>query len=321
MAVPTGTFTQYASIGNREDLQDIVYDISPMDTPFMSNIGRGTANAVFHEWQTDSLDSSSADNAVLEGDDATTNTATATVRFGNRCQIMDKVARVTGTLRAIDTAGRRDELSYQISKRSRELKRDIEAALLSNNAAVTGSAATARKLAGAGTWLWDNNVEKGNAATTPTVTSGAPGTAPTAGTAGTFTEANLKSVLQACWTDGGDPTVVMCGIHNKALASAFSGVATLYRDTQPAAPATIIGAADVYVSDVGTHQIVANRFQPAGTVYAFDMEYWEAAYLRPIQTQELAKTGDSDRTQILCEVTLCAKEPKSSGKVYTTTTS
>ena len=168
MAVPTGTFTGYSAEGEREDLADIIYDISPMDTPFMSNIARDSCSAVFCEWQTDSLDSATASNAVLEGDDASTNTAVATVRFGNYTQIMDKVARVSGTLRAVDTAGRRDEFSYQIAKRGRELKRDIESAFLSNNAAVAGSAATARKLAGAGTWLWDNNVEQGATATTPT---------------------------------------------------------------------------------------------------------------------------------------------------------
>lgn len=321
MAAPTGTFQTFQAIGVREDLQDDIYDISPMDTPFMSNIGRGSASAVFHEWQTDVLDTASADNATIEGDDATTNTATPSVRLGNYTQIMDKVVRVTHTMRAVDTAGRRDELSYQQSKRGRELKRDIESSFLSNNAATSGAAAAARKLAGAGAWLWTNQVQQGASATTPTVTSGAPTTAPTAGTTATFTEANLKTLLASIWDAGGDPTVVMVGSHNKQLASSFSGIATLYRDSQGMQPATIVGAADAYVSNFGQLQIVANRFQPAGTAYAFDMEYWEAAYLEPIQSTPLAKTGHSDQTLLYCEVTLCAKNPDSSGKVYTTTTS
>lgn len=284
----------------------------------MSNISRGKADAVFVEWQTDGLDSASADNAALEGDDATTNTATPTVRHGNYTQIMDKVPRVSGTLRAVNTAGRRDEFSYQVAKRGRELKRDIETAFLSNNAATAGSASTARKLAGVGTWLWDNNVEIGASATTPTVTSGAPLTAPTAGTAGTFTEDRLKTVLEAIWNDGGDPDVVLMDSTDKKLASSFAGIATLYRDTQPKAPAVVIGAADVYVSDWGQVQFVADRFTAANNVYVLDLEYWEAAYLRPIQQMALAKTGDSDRAQLITEVTLCAKEPKANGKVYTT---
>lgn len=321
MTVPTGTFQGYQAIGEREDLADVVYDISPMDTPFMSNAKRGSASAVFHEWQTDSLDSASSTNKAIEGDDAATNTAAPTVRLGNYTQISQKTARVSGTLRAVNTAGRRDEMSYQISKRAKELKRDIESACLGLQAATAGSASVARATAGVAAWLWTNQRQKGASATTPTVTSGAPTTAPTAGTAATFTEADLKAVIKSCWDAGGDPTVVMLGSFNKQLASAFSGIATQYRDNPQAGPATIIGSADVYVSDFGQHQIVANRFTPAANVYVLDMEYWEIAYLRPIKQNPLAKTGDSDQVQILTEYTLGALSPDSSGKVYTTTTS
>jgi len=321
-SVPGGTFTGYAAIGEREDLQDIIYDISPMDTPFMSNAGRGRASAVFHEWQTDELAAASASNAQLEGDDYNADTATPTVRLGNYTQISAKAPRVTGTLRAVNTAGRRDELSYQIAKRGRELKRDIESALLGVQPADDGSAATARALAGVGRWLWDNQVRKDATATTPAVTSGAPTTTITPGTTGTFVEDDLKSIVKQCWDNGGNPTVVMTGSFNKQVASAFSGIGSLYRDVQPSAlmPGTIMGAADIYVSDFGQHQIVANRFMPANNVYALDMEYFEVAYLRPIQQEDLAKTGDSDRKLLIAEYTLCAKEPKSSGKIYTTTT-
>jgi len=321
MAVPTGTFQTYAAIGIREDLTDRIMDISPMDTPLVSNVARVRASNTFHEWQTDSLAAASADNAALDGDDPATNTASATVRYGNYTQLMDKVARVSSTQRAVNTAGREDELDYQVSKRMKELKRDLETACLSLNAATTGSAATARKLAGVASWLWDNNVEKGGAATTPTVTSGAPTTAPTAGTAGTFTEANLKTVLQATWTDGGDAQTIIMGIFNKAAASAFSGVATLYRDQQGDQPATIIGAADIYISDVGKHYMIADRFSPATNVYCLDLEYWKVAILQPFATEPLAKTGHSDQVMCSVEATLEAAAPSSSGKIYTTTTS
>lgn len=320
MAVPTGTFQGHSAIGQREDLADVIYDISPMDTPFMSNAARGSADATFHEWQTDVL-ATAAVNSQVEGDDADTDTATPTVRLGNYTNISRKTPRVSGTLRSVNTAGRRDELSYQTAKRGRELKRDIETALLGLQAASSGGAATARVTAGVAAFLWNNQRQKGASATTPTVTSGAPTTAPTAGTAGTFVEADLKNVISSCWDDGGDPTVVMTGSFNKQQASAFAGIATLYRDTQGNRPASILGAADTYVSDFGQHQIVANRFMPAANVYVLDMEYWEVAYLRPIQQEELAKTGDSDRRMLIAEFTLAALNPSSSGKIYTTTTS
>lgn len=321
MTAPTGTFQTFAAIGEREDLEDIIYDISPMDTPFMANTKRLRAKNVFHEWQTDALAAASSTNAQIEGDDAVTNTSIPTVRLGNYCQISTKVPRVTGTLRATDTAGRADEMDYQTAKSGREIKRDIESALLGLQAATAGSAASARALAGVACWLWTNNVALGASATTPPVTAGAPTTAPTAGTAATFSEQNLKDVLKECWDSGGDPNVVMVGSWNKTLASAFGGIATQYRDNPQKGPATIIGAADVYVSNFSTVQIVANRFTPAANVYALDMEYWGVAYLRPLQRESLAKTGDSDRAMILAEYTLASHAPGSSGKVYTTTTS
>lgn len=321
MAVPTGTFSRHTAVGARESLADLIYEISPTDTPFMTNVKRGKASSVFEEWQTDSLAAAVSTNAKIEGDDAATDTASPTARLGNYCQISTKVPRVSGTLRAVDTAGRRDELSYQIAKRGRELKRDIETALCKVEAASAGGAATARELAGVGSWLWTNNYETGASSTTPTVTSGAPTTDPTAGTALTFTEDMLKSVIKQCWDSGGDPTLVLCGSFNKQKASAFAGIATQYRDNQQTGPATIIAAADVYVSDFGQHQIVASRFSPATNVYVLDLEYWEVRFLRPIQTVELAKTGDSDQRMLVAEYTLAALQPDASGKVYTTTSS
>lgn len=323
MAVPSETFTTYGAVGEREDLTDIIYDISPMDTPFLSNVARETASGTLYEWQTDSL-AAAANNAQVEGDDGVTSTATATVRLANFTQISTKVPRVTGTLRAVATAGRADELAYQISKRGRELKRDMETALTGTQAASAGGAATARNLAGIGAWLATNQVQKGANATTPATTSGAPSTDPTAGTAATFVEADLKSVVKKCWDNGGDPGVIMCGSFNKQVASGFAGIGTQFRDVQPQgaiAPGSIVGAADIYISDFGQHQIVANRFMPAANVYALDMEYWCVAYLRPITTEDLGKTGDSDRRMLIAEYTLGSKNEAASGKIYTTTTS
>jgi hypothetical protein len=320
MATPTGSFRTYNAVGNREDLADMIYDISPTQTPFMSNVKRGKATATFHEWQTDVLATASATNANVEGNDAATDTATATVRLANYCQIADKVPRVTGTQDAVDKAGRRSELSYQIAKRGKELKRDIEMTLCGVQAAnVGGPATTARACAGVAAFLWDNQVDLGTTATTVTVTSGAPTTAPTAGTATAVTEANLKSAMAAAWTDGGEPNMVLCGAVDKQRISAFSGIATQYRDNPQAGPATIIGAADVYVSDFGTVNVVPTRFIGAGQIYVLDTSTWCVDYLRPIQQFNLAKTGDSEQRQILAEFTLKAESPSANAKIYTTT--
>lgn len=319
MTVPTGTFTRYELVGDREDLADAIYDISPTDTPFLTNAKRGKATSTFHEWQTDAL-ATAAVNAQVEGDDPGASTASPTKRLANYTMISWKVPRVTGTNRALNHAGAGDEYSYQIAKRTKELKRDMEVALTGTQAAAAGDAASARSTAGIAAWLYTNTVTSGTASTTVVVTSGAPTTAPTAGTASTFVEANLKSVLKKCWDAGGDPNVVMLGSFNKQSASAFAGIATQYRDNQQMGPAVIIGSADVYVSDFGQVAIVANRFSPASNVYALDMEYWSVDYLRPFQKTDLSKTGDSDRCMILAEYCLKADNPDASGKIYTTTT-
>ena len=321
MAVPTGTFKSYEAVGNREDLADIIYDVSPTQTPLMSNIKRGSCSSKFHEWQTDSLDAATASNKTLEGDDATTNTASATVRIANYTQLADKVARVSSSQEAIDKAGRKSEMSYQMMKRSKELKRDIETTICGSQAADGGSAATARACGGLGVFIWNNQTKTGDTQTTVTVTSGAPTTAPTAGTANTFTETHLKTTLQACWNDGGEPNMVLVGGHNKTIASAFSGIATQYRDNPQAGPATIIGAADVYVSDFGTVNIVPSRFTDLDTVYVIDTSTLELRYLQPISQEPLAKTGHSDRRMISAEFTLRVNSPEANGKIYSVTTS
>src|SRR5258705_1791751 len=163
MALPSQTFSTYAAIGNREDLSDVIFRIAPTDPPFMSAIEREKASAVNHEWQTQALASVDTANAVLEGDDATTDNVTATVRLGNICQISDKVARVTGTQQAVDHAGRDDELAYQEMLKGLELKRDMESILCGTNQAKNaGNTSTARVTASVLSWI-KTNTSKGTA--------------------------------------------------------------------------------------------------------------------------------------------------------------
>ncbi len=314
MALPSNTFTQFDAIGNREDLSDIIYDISPVETPFASGIKRVSASAVNHEWQTDSLAGATASNAALEGDDATGGAITPTTRLGNTCQIMDKVIVVSGTQRSVNPAGRADELSYQVAKKGRELKRDVEAAICGVNAKVTGSTATARLLGGVETWLATNLYAHGSTGTTP----GA-GAAVVDGTGLTATPALLKTaidtVISSAWEAGGDPSVIMVGASGKQQASKMTGIATLYRDNPANSQGQIIGGADSYVSDFGNHTIVPNRFMRPRTVLILDYMFFAIAELRPMHTIELAKTGDNDKRQLITELTLEVRNEASSGKV------
>jgi hypothetical protein len=310
MTVPSNTFKTYEAIGNREDLSDIIYNISPEETPFMSNAKKGTATSTYHEWQSDAF-TPAAGNANLEGDDTTAAATTPTIRYGNYTQILKESARVSDTQSSMNSAGRANEMSYQVALKSKKLKRDLEISLLGTQGAVAGSAGVARELAGFGTWCWQNAHETGavDTLTVATVTSGAPTTDVVKGTGEAFDEADLKAALALCWDEGGDPNMVLAGSVNKQLMSTFSGIATQYRDNVNAAPATIIGAADVYISDFGQVNIVASRDMEVDVVYVVDMNCVSVDYLRGFNVSELAKTGDSTIKQIVCEATLRVDSP------------
>ena len=303
------TYKTYESVGNREDLTDVIYNISPTDTPFMSSVGKTNATAVYHEWQTDSLADASTANAVVEGADASSATLAPTTRVGNRTQISQKTIQIAGTLESIDKAGRKSEKAYQLSKASAELKRDMEKILLSNQAAVTGDASTARKLGSLQAWLETNYVGAGTAGSDGT-------TARVSGTDAAFTETMLKNAVKSAYEQGGNPSVLMVTPTQKQVVSGFAGIAEQRYQAPSNAPTTIVGAADVYLSDFGTLSVVPNRFMSADgddngeVAFVLDPEYASIAYLRPFATNELAKTGDSEKTQLLVEYTLEVKNEK-----------
>lgn len=312
MAIQTNSFTRFDAIGVREDLANVIYNISPTETPFINNVGRGKVTNTLFEWQTDALASPSA-TAQIEGNDwASTNQAqTATVRLGNRTQIQSKVILTTGTLEAVNKAGRADEMAYLMAKGMKELKRDMEYSLLQNQGAVTGSTSAARQTAALLAFL-KTNVDKDAGGTNPTYSSGVPGVARTDGTVRTFTETILKSVLQKVWTSGGDPTMVMVGPVNKQRASGFSGVATKYKEVK-SGQAAIVGAADVYVGDFGEVSIVPNRFQREQDGFVLQPDMISVDYLRPFEQVELAKTGDAQKRMITVEYGLRVKNEAAQG--------
>jgi len=313
MAQPTNTFDTYDSVGEREDLSDVIYNISPTDTPFLSSAAKTSSTAVLHEWQTDALASASTSNAVIEGDEATLDAVTATTRLSNSCQIMDKTVVITGTQEAVDKAGRASELAYQIAKKAKELKRDMEAQITTNNAEVTGSATAAREMGSLGAWVATNDV-MGTSGTSGSVGN----TARTDGTQRAFTEDLLKSVIKSVWNEGGDPTMIMVGPFNKQKLSGFTGNSTRF---DAGADATLYTSVDVYASDFGQLQVVPNRFSRDRDCYVLDMNYWGIAFLRDFTMHELSKTGDSEKRQLLVEATLESRNEAASGLVADLTTS
>ena len=314
MAQPTNTFDTYDSVGEREDLSDVIYSISPTDTPFLSSAAKTKATAVLHEWQTDALASAVTTNAVIEGDEATLDASTATTRLSNSCQIMDKTVVITGTQESVDKAGRASELAYQIAKKAKELKRDMEANLTGSIAEVTGSATAARKMGTLGAWVITND----DKASDGTTGAGIGNTKRTDGTARAFTEASLKTVIKSVWNAGGDPSMIMVGPFNKQKLSGFTGNSTRF---DAGADATLYTSVDVYASDFGQLQVVPNRFSRDRDAYVLDMDYWGVAFLRDFSMHELAKTGDSEKRQLLVEATLESRNEGASGLVADLTTS
>jgi hypothetical protein len=308
------TYQTYTAIGQREDLSDVIYNSSPTDTPFMSSVGKTKATAVYHEWQTDSL-AAAALNVAVEGATASDATMSPTTRVGNRCQISQKTIKISNTLNAVDKAGRRSEKAYQLAKASAEIKRDMELTCLSNQVATNGNSSTARALGGLQAWL-STNYSGG--------TSGVAGsggtTARTNGTNRTFTEAMLQTVVKNVYTAGGNPKVLMVTPAGKQTVSSFAGIAAQRYMAPTNAPTTIIGAADVYLSDFGTLSVVPNRFMNStnsadDVAFVLDPDMAAIAYLRPFQTNELAVTGDNESTQLLAEFTLEVKNEAAHGIV------
>ena len=321
MAVIANTFETYQAKGIREDLSDLIADISPTATPFQSNIGSRSAENTYFEWQTDSLSAASA-TPVEEGSNLASYTAvTPTVRLGNYCQINMRDFIISGTEQKVTKAGRSSEVGYQAAKAAKELKRNVEKALLLNGVgAVVGATDTARVTAGFPGWL-KTNVSANGGGDGPVVKPSYTGSTPTGaaqvwktfGTPVALTEAMVKTVMQSCFEQGGEPSMLMVSPYNKTVVSGFSGIAESRFNVDGAAPAVIIGAADIYVSDFGNLSVVPNRFfttvvdSTSGSsvmndwAFLIDPDEIKLATLRPYGIEALAKTGDADKRMALIE--------------------
>ena len=299
MAQPTNLYDTYDTTGIREELTDVIYNISPEDTPILSAIPRTAAKATKHEWQLDALAAPAA-NSVIEGDDATIDAMSATTRASNMTQISDKVIALSGTQSAVDAAGRADEMAYQIAKKSKELKKDMEFALIKGQVQAVGSATAARALGSIPTWLATN----GDAGTSGSLSTGAGADLPNSGTDRDLTETILKTVIQEVYSSGGDLDLLVVPPTVKQVISGFNANTTRFG---PAESKVEYAAIDVYSSDFGDIQVVPNRVMATTSeslCFLLQSDMAATAYLRDFQVGDLAKTGDSEKKQLLVEYTL-----------------
>lgn len=303
MTAPTNTTTTANSVGIREDLSPLIFRVAAEETPFISNIGRAKASATFHEWQTETLASADADNAALEGDDVgTLGAPNLTSRVGNRCQIFTKSGGVSGTAQAVNMAGRDDEMARQKLLKGREAVRDLEKRAIGNYASQAESGANPRKMGGALAWL-SSNVSRGSGGSSGGFSSGNISAA-TNGTQRTFTEDQLKAVMSSAFSNGARPSQAYLGGTHKQQASAFTGIADIRVDAAGKKPATIMAAADYYVSDFGTVAMIPHAYGLTRDVLIADPDMFKLATLRPWSTKPLAKSGDSEKFLLTGEFTL-----------------
>lgn len=300
----------------REDLTDAIYMISPTETPFFSAIGRTQARNIVHLWQTDALATQAA-NQQSEADDVSFTEATATQRLQNATQISHKSVGISGTMMAVNTAGYADAMAYQEAKKAQELKRDVEFNLTQNSVWTDGAInGTVRKSGGYETWIiTTNNANFGAGGGVTANSGGQPNESAThaVGTARALTEPMLKDVLQSCYTNGGNPNLLIAGPKNKQNISAFSGNTTRMDRSEDM---RLVTAIDVYVSDFGELKVVPDRFSAAGTVMVVDTRYWAVAFLRGFRSKILASNGDYEKRMVLCEFTLESRNQASSGAVW-----
>ncbi|MBC8556092.1 MAG: DUF5309 domain-containing protein [Candidatus Brocadiales bacterium] len=310
MAQPSNTFDSYDANGIREDLENVIYNISPEETPFYSSLKKVSASNTYHEWQTDSLRASAA-NAHIEGDDTTANAMTGTSRKGNYTQIFKNAVTIPDTDEGLDKAGRSAEMAYQTLKIAKEQKLDIEKALFDNNARAAGSASVARELAGAPSWMTTNITNTGTGGSNAT---GDGTDARTDGTQTAFTQTDFDSAMQSIWENGGRPDSVYLSAYQMNLALGFTGNNNQRSNVQ-AGDEKVVKSLDVYVTPWGTVEFTPTRENRGRDVFIMQNDMWSCASLRPTKNTALAKTGDSTKRQVLTELTLVCKNEAASGMI------
>jgi hypothetical protein len=321
MTQPTNTFDSYDANGIRESLEDLIYDVSPEETPLYSACAKVKATNTFHEWQTDALRGSAA-NAHVEGDDTTAEARTATSRLGNYTQIFKNAVVIPDTDEGLNKAGRAKEMAYQTLKIAKEQKLDIEKALFDNNARVAGNSSTARELAGAPAWMITNTVFGANEGADPTGDGTDARTDETTAVTD-FSQTKFDTVMQSIWEQGGKPDVVYLSAFQMNKALGFTGMNNQRSTIGASVGGTnaVINAVDVYVTPWGSVEFQPTRENRSRDVFIMQNDMWAVGVLRPTKNVELSKTGDSTRRQVVTELTLICKNEKASGIIADNSTS
>lgn len=318
MAQPTNTFDSYDAVGIREDLSDMIYDISPEETPFLTMCAKTKASNTFHEWQTDAL-RSSADNAHIEGDDTIAEAVSATTRLGNYTQIFKNAVTIPGTDMGLNKAGRAGEMAYQVIKVGKAQKLDIEKALFANQARVAGSSTTARRLAGAPAWLVTNtNFQSGALGANPTGDGTDARTDD--GTPTAFSQTKFNDAMQQAWVSGGKPSKCFLSSFQMDVAQGFTGN-NAQRATIAAESKKVVDFMSTYVTPWGDVDFIPTRENRSRDVFIMDPDMWAVANLRPMKNEPLAKTGDSEKRQVLTELTLVCRNEAANAGIFDNTVS
>jgi len=318
MPQPSNTFDSYDSVGIREDLSNVIHNISPEETPFYSKSGKTSAKNTLVEWQTDSLRASAA-NAHVEGDATAAEARSATTRLGNYTQIFKNAVVVPDTDEGLDKAGRAKEIAYQTLKIAKEQKLDIEKALFDNNARASGNSTTARELAGAPAWITTNTDFGANEGADPTGDGTDARTDETTALSA-FSQDKFDGVMQSIWEEGGKPDTVYLSAFQMNKALAFTGNNN-QRSAVQAGDERVIKSLAVYVTPWGSVEFMPSRENRARDVFIMQDNMWEIATLRPTKNVALAKTGDNTTRQVVTELTLCAKNEAANGGIFDNTTS
>jgi hypothetical protein len=322
MAVPSNTVQTFAMVGIREDLSDAISNIDPTETIMYTKIKKGKCDNRTPEWQIDTRRAANADNAAIEGDDATNSSTSQPTRVKNVVQLFEGTVQTSSTSDAVKTAGRANEMDYMIAKEGEAMKRDMEARISGNYASVLGNASTAGKMAGYEAWITTNDSRGSGAGAQGGYNSGTGlVAAATDGDQRAFTETIFKAAIKTCWTNGAKAPLVIAGASNKQVISGFAGIAQATNEVKGSDMVTIVGAADIYQSDYGTHRIVASRNSRDRSVLLMDPSLWELKFLQPFKRQKLAKTGHNNREMLSAECTLASKNEKGNGIIADLTTS
>ena len=308
MGIP---FTAYDTVGNKEDISDVITNISPTDTPFVSMIGTEKVHNTIYQWQEDELAAASLTNALIQGADAVVSPSVTTYMRQNYTQILGKTLQVAETTDAVARYGRAKETAYQLGKYSKEVKRDLEAIVTSSQASAAGSNTTAANMACYSAMIFNGTDPMSYAE------NYASNVIKTGGSSTAMSETNFQTALQQLFILGVDPSMVLIppaeALNLASYASATGR--TRYIENSGAEAKRIVNAVDVYVSPWGEVKIALDRFTPSTDHLIFDPTYWKLAVLRPWTRQTLAKTGDSTKMQILGEFGLIHKNWRASAIV------